>query len=119
MWTLDNFISPIFGFKEDLQILPFPVSAQSSGSESANDLSAGAGVGASKTQTGKCKAAATPIPQMKAKRAVGKSSSRIKINEHAPKASPAWTPSGSQQKISIHRSNRYTCYGYFLFLIKL
>jgi hypothetical protein len=120
MQALDSFISPIPRFEGDILILTIPVSTRSPSGESVNDPSAGASVGASKTQTGKRKAAVNPTPQKKTKKAMGKSSSGIKINEPIPKASPAPTPlSGSGQKIPIRRSKRYSRCVYLSFLINL
>jgi hypothetical protein len=118
MQALDSFISPIPGYEVDIPIPTIPVLAQSPSGESASDLSARAHVKASRTRAGKRKAATNPTRQKKNKKATWKSSSGIRINEPTPKASPAPTPpSGSWQKIPIHRSKRYTHYVYFPFLI--
>jgi hypothetical protein len=92
MQTLDSFISPIPRFEGDISILAIPVSTRSPSDESINDPSAGASAGALKTQTSKWKLSANPPPQKKTKKAAGKSSSGIKINEPVPKASPTSTP---------------------------
>jgi hypothetical protein len=119
MQTLDSFISPILGFEGDIPILAIPVLTRSPSGESAIDPLAGASARALKTLTGKWKAAAYPIPQKKTRKATGKSSSAIKINEPAPKASPALTPSDSRQNIPIRQSKRYTCHDYFSLLINM
>jgi hypothetical protein len=120
MQALDNFISHIPGFEGDILIPAILVSTRSPSGESVNKPSAGASAEALRTQTGKRKAATNPTAKKKTKKATEKSSSGIKINEPAPKAFPALTsPLGPRQKNLIRRSNRYTCYGYFLFLIKL
>jgi hypothetical protein len=92
MQALDSFISPIPGFEGDISIPAIPISTRSPSGEPTNDSSVGASARASKTQTGKRKEAANATPQKKTKKTVGKSSSGIKINEPAPKASPALTP---------------------------
>jgi hypothetical protein len=91
MQDLDNFISPVPGFDGKILILAIPVSAQPPGDEPASDPSAGASANASKTRDGKWKATTNLTPKKKAKKTMGRSSSRIKINEPAPKA-PALTP---------------------------
>jgi hypothetical protein len=92
MQALGRFISPILGFEQHILISTIPISTQSPSGEPANDPSARASARTSKTQTGKWKAAANLTPQKKARKATEKSSSGIKINEPAPKASPALTP---------------------------
>jgi hypothetical protein len=92
MQAFDSFISPIPGFEVDILIPAIPISTRSLSGEFANDPSTGANARASKTRTDKWKAATNPTPQKKTKKATGKSSSGIKINELAPKASPAPTP---------------------------
>jgi hypothetical protein len=102
------YFPPSLGFQGDIPTPTIPVSAWSPSGESASDPSTRASAEASKTQSLKCKAAVNLTPQKKAKKVTGKSTSGIKINEPAPKASPALTPpSGPRKKISIHRSNRY------------
>jgi hypothetical protein len=104
---LDIFISPNPRFEGDIPISAIPILTQSPSSESINDQIAGASAGASKTQTGKWKVAANLTPQKKPKKAIGKSSSGIKINEPIPKASPAPTPPlGSGQKKSQSTDKR-------------
>jgi hypothetical protein len=104
MKSLDSFTSPILGLKGTFQFWQ----SQSPSGESASDLSVEASAGASNTRVGKHKTTATLTPQKKAKKATCKSTSGIKINEPAPKASFVPTPpSGSQKKIQICRSNRY------------
>jgi hypothetical protein len=120
MQALDNCISPIPGFKEDIPILAIPVSTRSPSEKSAIDPSTGASARASKTRTDKRKVATNLTPQKETKKAAEKSSSGIKINEPVPKASPAPTPPlGSEQKISIHRSKRYSRCVYLSFMINL
>jgi hypothetical protein len=92
MQALDIFISPIPGYDGEILIPAITITTWSPSGESANDPSARASAGASKTQTGKRKEAANLTPQKKTKKAMGKSSSDIKINEPTPKASPAPTP---------------------------
>jgi hypothetical protein len=102
---LDSFISPIPGFEGDILIPTILVSTRFPSGESASDPSVGASARASKTRSGKHKATATLTPQ---KKAMGKSTGRIKINERVPKASSVPTPpSGSRNKIPICRSNMY------------
>jgi hypothetical protein len=110
MQTLDSFISPIPTFEGDIPILAIPVLAQPLGSEAISDPSTRASANASKTKVGEWKATANTTPQKKAKKPMGKSSSRIEINELVPKATP---PSGPRKGISIHRSRRYACLEYF------
>jgi hypothetical protein len=99
MQALDNFISPIPGFEEDILILAILVSTRSPSEKSAIDPSTGASARASNTQTDKQKVAANLTPQKETKKVAEKSSSGIKINEPIPKVSPAPTPpSGSEQK---------------------
>jgi hypothetical protein len=92
MQVLDSFISPISGLDGDILILTVLVSAQPHSDEPTNDPSAKANVGASKTQASKWKATANLTTQKKAKKAMRRSSSRIKINEPTPKA-PTLSPS--------------------------
>jgi hypothetical protein len=108
MQALDSFISPIPGFEGDILIPTILVSTRFPSGELASDPSVGASARASKTRSGKHKATATPTLQKKAKKAMGKSTGRIKINERVPKASFVPTPpSGSWKKIPICRSNMY------------
>jgi hypothetical protein len=116
MQALDSFISPIPGFDGDILIPIIPVSARPPGGEAIDDPAVGANVGASKTQAGKRKATANPTPQKKAKKATGKSSSGIKINEPVPKAPASTPPSGPRKGIPVHRLRRYTCLEYFFFI---
>jgi hypothetical protein len=107
MQALSTFISPIPEFEGDIPIPVIPVSVWSLSDESASDPIAGASVGAS-TRVGKHETPVILTPPKKARKTTGKSTSRIKINEPAPKASSALThPSCSWKKIMIHRSNRY------------
>jgi hypothetical protein len=113
MKALDSFISPIPDLDGDIPILVIPVLTRPPSDEPVSGPSTGASASASKTQAIKRKATANPTPQKKAKKATGRSSSSIKINELTPKA-PALTPSsGPRQKIPIHRSNKYTGHKYF------
>jgi hypothetical protein len=101
MQALDIFISPVPGFNGDIPILAIPVSVRPPSDQPTSDPSVGASASASKTQAGNWKATAT-TPQKKAKKATGRASSRIKINETVPKA-PALTPSSvPRQKVPIH-----------------
>jgi hypothetical protein len=110
---LDNFISPIPNFDGDIPNLAIPVLTCPLGGESIEDPSTGSNAGASKTRAGKRKANANPTLQKKAKKSIEKSSSKIKINEPAPKA-PTSTPLlGPRKGIPIHRSRRYTHLEYF------
>jgi hypothetical protein len=106
MHALDSFISPIPGFDGDIPILAISVLARPSGDKPTSDPSTRAS--ASKTRVSKQKATANPIPQKKAKKATGRSSSVIKINDSAPKAPASTPPSGPRQMIPIHHSKRYT-----------
>jgi hypothetical protein len=92
MQVLDSFISPIPGLGGDISIPTILVSARPHSDEPTNDPSAEANASASKTQASKRKATANLTTQKKAKKATGRSSSRIKINEPTPKA-PASIPS--------------------------
>jgi hypothetical protein len=66
----------------------------------------GVGARSLRTQAGKRKATATPPPQKRAKKAEGKATGGIKINEPAPNLISTLTPPlGSWKKILIHRSN--------------
>jgi hypothetical protein len=91
MQTLDSFISPIHGFDDDILILAILISAWPPRDEPMSDPSAGASAGTSKIQVGKLKATANTTPQKKDKKAMGRFSSEIKINEPTRKA-PALTP---------------------------
>jgi hypothetical protein len=112
MQALDNFISPIPGFNSDIPISAILVLAWPPGDEPASDPSIKANASASKTWCSKWKAAANPTPQKKAKKATGRSSSRIKINEPTLKAPALTPPSGPRPKIPINHSKRYTCHKY-------
>jgi hypothetical protein len=112
MQALDSFISPIPDFDGDILIPAVPVLARSPSDEPTSDSSTGASVSASNTWASKWKAAANPTPQKKAKKATGRSSSEIKIDEPAPKAPASTPPSGPPQKILIHHSKRYTHHEY-------
>jgi hypothetical protein len=102
MQALDIFISPVPGFNGDIPILAIPALVRPPGDQPTSDPSVGASANASKTQAGNWKATANPTPQKKAKKATGRASSGIKINETIPKA-PALTPSSvPRQKIPIH-----------------
>jgi hypothetical protein len=112
MQALDNFISPVPGFDDDISIPAVPVSARPPGDEPASDPSSGASASASKTQAGKQKATANPTPHKKAKEIMGRSLSGIRINEPTPKAPALTPPSGPRLKILIHYSKRYIRYEY-------
>jgi hypothetical protein len=107
MQALDNFISPVPGFDDDISISAVPISARPPGDEPASDPSS-----ASKTRAGKQKATANPTPHKKATEAMGRSLSGIRINEPAPKAPALTPPSGPRLKILIHYSKRYIRYEY-------
>jgi hypothetical protein len=104
MQALDNFIFPVPGFDGDILILAVPVLARSPGNEPVSDPSIGAS--ASKTQVSKHKATANSTPQNKAKKATGRSSGGIIIDEPTLKAPALTPPSGSQLKILIHHLKR-------------
>jgi hypothetical protein len=62
-------------------------------------------LGLQKTRAGKCKAAATLVPQ-KIRKAVTKKVTGIKINDPAPKAPSALTPPNCiRGGFTMHRSN--------------
>jgi hypothetical protein len=112
MQALDNFISTVPGFDGDILILAVPILAQPPGDELASDPSTRASASATKTRVGKLKATANPTPQKKAKKAMGRSSSGIRIDEPAPKAPASTPPSGPRLKIPIQCSKRYTHHEY-------
>jgi hypothetical protein len=106
--ALDSFASDIPDFQGDDSIPAITISARAPNGEFADDSSALPSVGSYRAQAGKRKATATPPPQKKAKKAAGKATGRIKINEPAPKPSSTPTPpKGPQKKFSIIQSNRY------------
>jgi hypothetical protein len=119
MQDLDNIFSPILDFDSDVLIPSIPILARPPSDESVSDPSTGASASASKTRAGKWKATTNPTPQKKAKTAMGRSSSGIKINEPTPKARALTPPSGPRQRIPIHQSKRYTCHEYFSSLTTL
>jgi hypothetical protein len=94
MQALDSFISPIPGFDGDIPILTILVLAWPPGDELMSGLSARASASALKTRVGKCKGIAKPTPQKKARKTMGRSTGRIKINEPIPKTSTSTPPSG-------------------------
>jgi hypothetical protein len=114
MQALDRFISSIPGFEGDIPITTIPVLTQYPGDESINDTSARASTSALKTPTGMRKATANSTPQKKAKKAMGKPSSGIKINGPAPKAPAPTPPSSPRQRIPIHWSNMFTHHDFFI-----
>jgi hypothetical protein len=116
MKDLDSFISPIPGFEGDIPILAILVLTHSLGGKAIDDHSAGSSVGASKTRANKRKATVNPTPQKKAKKATGRSSSGIKINEPTPKTFASTQPSGPRKRIPILQSRRYSCLEYICFL---
>jgi hypothetical protein len=83
MQTLDNFISLVPGFDDDILILAILISAQSPRDEPMSDPSAGASAGTSKIQASKLKATANMTPQKKAKNAIGRSLRSKLTNPHA------------------------------------
>jgi hypothetical protein len=107
MQALDSFISPVPGFNGYILIPAIPVLAQPPGDESTSDPSTEAGASALKNRAGKRKATANPTPEKKAKKAMGKSTGGVEINEPAPKTSSSTPPLSPRQKISIQRSKRY------------
>jgi hypothetical protein len=108
MQSLDSFISLFPGFDGDIPIPAILISARPPGDEPVSDPSAGASASASKNQAGKWKGTINPTPQKMAKKATERSSSRIRIDEPAPKAHASTPPSGPRLKILIHCSKRYT-----------
>jgi hypothetical protein len=103
MQDLDNFISPIPCFKGDIPILVIPISARSPGGKAIDDPSAASSAGESRTQANKWKATANPTPKKKAKKAIRRSSSVIKINKPMPKTSALTPLLGPRKGILIHR----------------
>jgi hypothetical protein len=84
--------------------------------EPKSDPFTGASASTSKARSSKWKVAANPTPQKKARKAMGSSSSGIRIDKPAPKA-PASTPqSGPPPKILMHHSKWYTHNEYFFLL---
>jgi hypothetical protein len=112
---LDSFISPIPSFEGDIPIPAIPVSACSPGGEAIDDPSATYSAGALRTQANKWKAMANLIPLKKAKKAIGRSSSEIKINKPMPKTSASTPPSSPWKGIPIHQSRRYCRLKYFFY----
>jgi hypothetical protein len=84
---LDRFISAIPSFEGDISIPPVPVLTRLLGGKSVCDPSTEASAGTSKTRAGKQKATANPTAKKKGKKAAGKSSGGIKINEPSPEVS--------------------------------
>jgi hypothetical protein len=114
---LDSFISPIPCFEGDIPIPAIPISACCPGGEAIDDLSVGSNAGASRTQANKRKAIAYVIPQKKAKKVTGRSSSGIKINEPMPKTSASTPPLGPRKPILIHLSRRNSCVYIYISLV--
>jgi hypothetical protein len=112
MQALDNYISPIPNFDGDIPISAILILTRPPGDEPSSEPFARASASASKTQADKRKATTNLTPQKKAKKAMGISSSGIRINEPTPKAPASTPPSGPQPKIPIHRLKRYTDHGY-------
>jgi hypothetical protein len=108
MQALHSFISPVPGFDSDIPVLSIPVLARPHGDESMSDPSTGASASALMTRAGKWKATTNPSPQRKARKTIGRSTCRIKINDPAPKAPSLTPPSGPRRKILIQRLKRYT-----------
>jgi hypothetical protein len=78
---LDNFIAPIPGFEGETPIPAIIISAQTLSAESVGASSRGPSAGSSKTRAGKCKAAFTPPPPQKIRKAMRKKAMGIKIND--------------------------------------
>jgi hypothetical protein len=97
MQALDSFISPIPGFEGDILIPTIPISAQPPGGDADSDPSTGASAGVPRSWASKRKAITYPIPQKKAKTAIGKPLGGIKINEHVS-TTPTSTPPLAPQK---------------------
>jgi hypothetical protein len=112
MQALDSFISPVPDFDGDIPILAVPVLVWPPGDEPVSVPSIGASASDSKTWARKQKATTNPTPQKKAKKATGRSSSGIRIDEPAQKAPALTPPSGLWPKILIHHLKRYTCHEY-------
>jgi hypothetical protein len=108
MQDLGSFISPILDFEGDIPILAISVLTRSPGGEAIDGPSARSSAGTSRTRAKKRKATTNSTPQKKAKKATGRSSSGIKINEPMPKTSALTPPSGPRKGIPIHRSRRYS-----------
>jgi hypothetical protein len=107
MQALESFISPVPGFDGDILILAIPVSTWPPGDKSMSDPSTEVSASALKTWAGKRKLTANPTPPKKARKTMGKSIGKIKINELAPNV-PASTPqSGPRRKIPIQCTKRY------------
>jgi hypothetical protein len=106
MQALNNFISPIPGFDDDILILAILILARPLGDESISYPSVRADASALKTRASKRKATANPTPQKKARKTTGKSAGWIKINEPAPKTSTsAKDPDPTLKK--VHSSRVY------------
>jgi hypothetical protein len=116
MQDLDSFIAPIPSFEDDILIPAIPISARPPSGEAIDDPSTRSSAGASKTRANNWKATANLTPQQKAKKATGRSSSGIKINEPVPKTSALTRPSGLQKGIPIDQSIRYSYLEYTLFI---
>jgi hypothetical protein len=68
MQALDNFISPIPDFDDDIPISAIPISSRPPSDESMSDPSVRASASTFKTRAGKQKAIINPIPQKKARK---------------------------------------------------
>jgi hypothetical protein len=101
MRALDSFISPVPGFDDDILIPTILVLAQPLGDEPMSDPSTRASASTSKTRVGKWKVTTDLTPQKKARKTMGRSACRIKINEPSPKAPALTPPSGPWRKILI------------------
>jgi hypothetical protein len=109
-WTTSSL--PSLASTGDILILAIPISTQSPGDKSTSDPSVRTSASASKTQVGKRKATANPTPQKKARKTMGRSAGRIKINDPAPKTPALTPPSGPRWKIPIQHSKRYARHEY-------
>jgi hypothetical protein len=112
MQVLDSFIS-LVRLDGDILILAVLVLARPPSDEPVSNLSVGASANASKTRSSKWKAVANSTSQKKTKKATGRSSSGIRIDEPTPKSFASIFPFlGPRSKIPIHRSKRYTHHEY-------
>jgi hypothetical protein len=84
MYALDNFISPVPGFHDDIPIPSILVSARPPGDESTSDPFTEAYVSTLKTQAGKRKATANPIPSKKPRKPWGNLRARSKSMNPLP-----------------------------------
>jgi hypothetical protein len=73
MKALDNFISPVPHFDDDIPIPTISILARPPGDESMSDPSAGASASTLKSRADKRKVSANPTPSKKARKTMGKS----------------------------------------------